>query len=262
MLKQLVVAVRMMAETCYLAESSICYPPLFNELRSLTSRPTDTTETVAMAAVAASHEQGASAIMVMSTSGNTARLVSKYRPECPIICRKLHLRVCCGLLLTSHDSTVTRNASTSRSCHLHRGVYPILYDAQPPKSDQEWQRDVDNRLLFGMTQGIELGILPKEATVVAIQGWRSGGKHTNTLVGPSLLSVTRSSANHRFPSRSVCSPPTSSAAAGKYRPTPRGHSTFSLVSCQQIDSTGRAETESYSISRKHKRIAIWEISFG
>jgi pyruvate kinase len=61
-------AVAMMAETCFLAESSICYPPLFNELRMLQSKPTSTTETVAMAAVAAALEQNAGAIIVMSTS--------------------------------------------------------------------------------------------------------------------------------------------------------------------------------------------------
>lgn len=82
----------MMAETCYLAESTICYPPLFNELRSLTQRPTATTETVAMAAVAASLEQNAGAILVMSTSGNTARLISKYRPSCPIITCELFMQ--------------------------------------------------------------------------------------------------------------------------------------------------------------------------
>jgi len=77
--------VLMMAETCLLAESAICYPPLFDELRNSTSRPTDTVETVAMAAVAAASEQAASAIIVLSTSGNTARLISKYRPSVPII---------------------------------------------------------------------------------------------------------------------------------------------------------------------------------
>lgn len=75
----------MMAETCYLAESAICYPPLFNELRALVARPTSTSETVAISAVAAALEQNAGAILVMSTSGNTARLVSKYRPPCPVI---------------------------------------------------------------------------------------------------------------------------------------------------------------------------------
>ena len=68
-----------------LAEAAICYPPLYDELRNVTVRPTETVETVAFAAVAAASEQSASAILVLSTSGNTARLVSKYRPSVPII---------------------------------------------------------------------------------------------------------------------------------------------------------------------------------
>ena len=75
----------MMAETCLLAENAICYPALYDELRDITSRPTETVETVALAAVAAASEQNAGAIVVLSTSGNTARLISKYRPSVPII---------------------------------------------------------------------------------------------------------------------------------------------------------------------------------
>ena len=78
----------MMAETCLLAEAAICYPPLYDELRNVAPRPTETSETVAIAAVAAAVEQNASAILVLSTSGNTARLVSKYRPPVPIITGK------------------------------------------------------------------------------------------------------------------------------------------------------------------------------
>ncbi|SRR6266403_577647 len=80
--------VLMMAETCLLAEAAICYPPLYDELRNVTARPTETVETVAFAAVAAAAEQGASAILVLSTSGNTARLLSKYRPSVPILTGK------------------------------------------------------------------------------------------------------------------------------------------------------------------------------
>jgi pyruvate kinase len=89
----------MMAETCLLAEAAICYPPLYDELRNVTARPTETVETVAFAAVAAASEQGASAILVMSTSGNTARLVSKYRPGVPIIAGRYSIL----LLVSRHD---------------------------------------------------------------------------------------------------------------------------------------------------------------
>lgn len=57
----------MMAETAFLAESAICYPPLFDQLRALTPRPTDTPETLAMSAVSGSIEQDAGAIIVLST---------------------------------------------------------------------------------------------------------------------------------------------------------------------------------------------------
>jgi len=156
-----------MAETCLLAEATICYPPLFNELRSMTQRPTPTSETVAMAAVAAAIEQNAGAIIVMSTSGNTARLVSKFKPPCPII-------------------TITRNEQTSRQIHLHRGCYPMYYEEPKPTSDEGWQVDVDNRIRYGLSRGLELGIVRKNDTIVAIQGWRAGGGSTNT-VSPNPL---------------------------------------------------------------------------
>lgn len=60
-------SVALMNETCLLAETAISHAPLFNELRSLTKRPTQTDETCAIAAVSASFEQQATAIIVLST---------------------------------------------------------------------------------------------------------------------------------------------------------------------------------------------------
>lgn len=78
-------AVSMMHDTCLLAEVAIPYVAFFDELRRLAPIPVPTPETCAMAAVSASLEQHAGAILVLTTSGSTARLVSKYRPVCPII---------------------------------------------------------------------------------------------------------------------------------------------------------------------------------
>ncbi|KAG0329190.1 Pyruvate kinase [Dissophora globulifera] len=152
-------AVRTMDETCILAESAICYPPLFNELRQLQQRPTETTETVASSAVSAAHEQNAGGIVVLSTSGDTARLVSKYRPKSNII-------------------IVTRKESTARSIHLSRGCYPFIYK-EPKVAD--WQEDVDKRLRWGVDQAIEVGLLKPGQTVIVIQGFRSGFGNTNTM---------------------------------------------------------------------------------
>jgi len=155
-------SVLMMAETCLLAEAAICYPPLYDELRAIQPRPTETVETVAIAAVAAASEQSASAILVLSTSGNSARLVSKYRPLVPII-------------------TVTRNEQTARQIHLHRGCYPFWYPEPRGIVDSQWQTDVDNRIRFGLKSALELNIIKTGTTVIAVQGWKGGLGHTNTL---------------------------------------------------------------------------------
>uniref|UniRef100_A0A1D1XJG8 Pyruvate kinase n=1 Tax=Anthurium amnicola TaxID=1678845 RepID=A0A1D1XJG8_9ARAE len=152
-------AVTMMHETCIIAESVICYPPLFNELKASTRLPTETTETVASSAVSASHEHHAACILVLSTSGNTARLISKYRPRCPII-------------------TVTREEQTARQIHLYRGCYPFVYDK--PK-DKDWQIDVENRISWGISRAANLGILKSGDPVIAIQGWKGGLGNTNTM---------------------------------------------------------------------------------
>ena len=60
-------AVKMMSDTCLLAEAAIPYANLFNELRSLVPRPCDTIESVAMSAVSASMELNAGAILVLTT---------------------------------------------------------------------------------------------------------------------------------------------------------------------------------------------------
>lgn len=140
-------AVQTMHQTCLLAESVLCYPKLFNEIRSLSSLPTATAETIACAAVNAAHEQNAKAIIVLTGSGNSARLISKYRPAVPII-------------------VITRNPQTARQVHLHRGCFPFYYpkasskeasrlsasnstDYLSPLDLSPWQDDVDARIKWG-----------------------------------------------------------------------------------------------------------------
>lgn len=155
-------AVTMMHETALAAEQGIAYQPLFNELRSLAVSPTETSETVAMAAVSAAFEQRAGAIVVLSTSGSTARLCSKYRPDCPIL-------------------MVTRNDKAARYSHLYRGVYPFIYEKPRASSAEQWQDDVEERLYWAIEQAVSLGLLDKTDTIIAIQGWTGGNGHSNTL---------------------------------------------------------------------------------
>ncbi|ATY58347.1 pyruvate kinase [Cordyceps militaris CM01] len=152
-----------MHEACLKAENTIPYVSHFEEMCSLVKRPVRTVESCAMAAVRASLDLGAGGIIVLSTSGESARLLSKYRPVCPIF-------------------MVTRNATTSRFAHLYRGVYPFLTpEAKPDFTKVNWQEDVDKRIKWAVSQALQLGILTMGDTVVVVQGWKGGMGNTNTL---------------------------------------------------------------------------------
>lgn len=156
-------AVSMMHETCLLAEVAIPYANVFDELRTCMRRPIETSESIAVSAVGASMELNAGAIITLTTSGSTARILSKYRPVCPII-------------------MITRNATASRYAHLYRGVYPFCFpEPKPDFRGVDWQQDVDKRLKWGIAQAIKLGVLKKGESVVCVQGWRGGMGHTNTI---------------------------------------------------------------------------------
>jgi hypothetical protein len=143
-----------MSEACLKAENSIPYVSHFEELCTLVQRPVSIAESCAMAAVRASLDLNASAVIVLSTSGESARLISKYRPVCPII-------------------MISRNASATRCAHLYRGVYPFLFpEVKPDFSKVNWQEDVDRRIKWGLSHAIDLGILKEDETVVVVQGWK------------------------------------------------------------------------------------------
>lgn len=103
--------VRTMASICYQAESDIDYRALYKKIRELVvSPPITIPDTIASSSVKSSWDIQAALIVVLTESGNTARLVSKYRPACPILC-------------------VTSNPKVSRQILLSRGCHPFICDS-------------------------------------------------------------------------------------------------------------------------------------
>lgn len=152
-------AVKMMHRICREAESAVFHSQLFEELRRETPTPTDPTHTVAVAAVEASFKCMAAAIIVITTTGRSAYLISAYRPRCPIL-------------------SITRNAQTSRQCHLYRGIFPIHYiDVLM----NEWTVDVDRRIYKGIEVGMLRGFIKEGDPIVIVTGWKPGSGSTNTM---------------------------------------------------------------------------------
>lgn len=127
--------------------------------------------------------------IVITTSGRSAHLVSKYKPKCPII-------------------AVTRFPQTARQCHLYRGILPLSYEGErnsmnilllscdclvyplnnlltlnlisaPTQSD--WMKDVDDRVQFGVRFGKDRGFIKSGDPVVVVTGWKQGSGFTNTM---------------------------------------------------------------------------------
>lgn len=156
-------AVREMHETCLKAENTIPYVSHYDEMTKLIRPPVTVAEACAMDAVNSSLKLNAGGIIVLSTSGESARLLSKYRPVCPIF-------------------MVTRNASASRYGHLYRGVYPFYFPEQKPDFTKvNWQEDVDRRIKWGIDNALALNVISKGDTIVVVQGWKGGMGNTNTL---------------------------------------------------------------------------------
>lgn len=97
-----------MAKVCKEAEAALWQRNLFSDLVANAPTPLDAAHAVAIATVEAAAKCDASAIIVITTSGRSAHLISKYKPKCPII-------------------AVTRFAQTARQCHLYRGILPLSY---------------------------------------------------------------------------------------------------------------------------------------
>lgn len=100
-----------MAKTCKEAEAALWQKNLFSDLIASVPTPIDAAHSVGIASVEASAKTNASAIIVITTSGRSAHLISKYKPRCPII-------------------AVTRYPQTARQCHLYRGILPLSYNGE------------------------------------------------------------------------------------------------------------------------------------
>lgn len=152
-------AVAMMHSICREAEAAIFHQQLFEELRRLTPLSSDPTEVTAIGAVESSFKCCAGAIIVITTSGRSAHLLSRYRPRCPII-------------------AVTRNAQVARQSQLLRGVFPAVFSAPPT---DVWADDVDNRVTFAMDIGKARAFFKPGDLVIVVTGWSPGSGHTNIM---------------------------------------------------------------------------------
>ncbi len=138
-------AVKTMAEIAEITESHINYIDRFYKL-DIHERP-DVTSAISHAACTTAHDLGASAIITVSKSGMTSRMLSKYRPACPIISGTPSERVC-------------------RQTNMSWGVVPIMIEEKTNTDDliehviqvAQQRGLLKNGDLVVLTAGVPLGV--------------------------------------------------------------------------------------------------------
>jgi pyruvate kinase len=133
-------AIRTMAVIARRAEASLNE---YGYLQRIKPHPSNiVTEAISQAAVSMSTNLKAAAIISLTETGFTSRLISKYRPEIPIL-------------------AITSSAAVARKLSMNWGVIPILYSGEP--------RD-RARLDFAIRQAKNQGYLKAGDTIVSTSG--------------------------------------------------------------------------------------------
>lgn len=144
-------AVRTMAELARRAEASLKEYGFLQHI--LTHSSNVVTEAVSQSSAAMADRLNAAAIISLTETGFTSRLVSKHRPECPIL-------------------AVTASQMVARRLCMNWGVNPVVYSGNP--SD-------DEKIGVALQAARELGVVKDGDIVVATAGRHEEAGGTNVI---------------------------------------------------------------------------------
>lgn len=122
-------------------------------------QPMDPAHAIALSVVETSFRIAASAVVVTTTSGSSARLISRYSPRVPVI-------------------AVTSHSRVARQLALWKAIIAYHYVAPEVK---DWQTNIDLRLQAGIDLGKAKSIVEPGDPLVLLSNSRPGTGFTNTI---------------------------------------------------------------------------------
>jgi len=144
-------AVRTMAKLALRAEESLRE---FGYLQKILPHPSNVvTEAVSQSAVRMAEQLNAVAIFSLTSTGFTSRLISKHRPDCPIL-------------------AVTGSCEVVRRLCMNWGVIPLLYKGED---------DDEARIAFAIECARERGVVQPGDVVIATAGYRQEAGGTDLI---------------------------------------------------------------------------------
>lgn len=140
-------AVTTMVDICREAEHMLDYSYVFQSLRNHhRDSPTDVTETITSSAVKTAYDLKAALIICLTETGNTARMLCKYRPVSPVIC-------------------VTSNEGTARQLLVYRGAFPMVVGSMV---------GTESLIARVLNRSKAAGFVEKGDFIVVVSGMREG----------------------------------------------------------------------------------------
>lgn len=184
-------ALKTMARIARRTEDDINYIRRF-AVREVRDAP-NVTNAISHAAVTTAHDMGAKAIITVTKSGATARMISKFRPACPIIC-------------------CTTDPTARRQMNLSWGVTPLL---------AEEKTDVDELFDHAVDCAVEKDMLTSGDLVVITAGAPLGISGTTNLLKVHLVGnilVQGTGVNHLSACGNLCVAADEDEALDRFRP--------------------------------------------
>lgn len=131
-------SVRTMAKIAMSTESAIHYKKRFRHME-LEESTSNVTNAISHATCTTAHDLDATAIITVTKTGSTARMISKYRPECPII-------------------GCTTNEKAYRQLAMSWGIIPVLFE-EKQSSDELFEHAVEKAVETGIVKSGDLVVL-------------------------------------------------------------------------------------------------------
>jgi len=149
-------AVRLMSRVCLEAERVMQYDAHLMDMMATLPPALKTEEAIALSAVVATLHHNCKAIVTLTNTGDSVRLLAKYMPPCPII-------------VTSRDPQILRQM------RLHRGT--VLFHYPQQKRSEPWQLDVEERVMWTLAQAKKQSYISSGDSVVLVHGSNPAGVH-------------------------------------------------------------------------------------
>ena len=165
-----VAAVKTLANVCREAETLLNHDAWFREMINLTKQPMSIKESLASSAVRTAAKVHAALIVVLAANGTTARLVSKYKPNCPVLTAVVPKSTGFRSLIGFESMQASNQVARQLMCTS--GIEPIVIqtnaDAGILRARFAQDSAVDAVLREAILKGVQKGYCGPDDMVVAM----------------------------------------------------------------------------------------------